>query len=346
MKYSIINKVMLNPFKMIGDNISHYDILNEDNQKRYCAAIRSSYPDKIVIYDHRNQEKLMNKSFYIQNGYAYQTNDQNQNTTMHSIVMHLANIKIDNGHSIDHINQYKTDNRLENLRVATQSEQNSNRPTRQDKIKPCEELQQAGVKELPRYVRWDKTEKKFIIEKHPTLLKQVENGERRKATMSGSKSNKLSIMQKYQDILARLEELNFTNTNKESLEEFKAKKLQLSNEYEAICECIKIYEGETIEKKEPEPEPEPEITPIKRTAKGKKSVSRLPENCGVHHEDIPKYCYYSPATEKRSDKFVIERHPTLLKQGKTQWSTTGKSSLTTRQKFDLLMEKYKELEET
>ena len=27
---------------------------------------------------------------------------------------------------------------------------------------------------------------------------------------------------------------------------------------------------------------------------------------------IPKYCYYRPASDTRSDKFIIERHPKLI----------------------------------
>jgi len=37
---------------------------------------------------------------------------------------------------------------------------------------------------------------------------------------------------------------------------------------------------------------------------------------------IPKYCYYRPASETRSDKFIIERHPKLVAEGKRQWSTS------------------------
>jgi hypothetical protein len=59
---------------------------------------------------------------------------------------------------------------------------------------------------------------------------------------------------------------------------------------------------------------------------------------------IPKYCYYKPASDKRGDKFIIERHPSLIKKGLRQWATTESKSKTIREKFDLLIEKYNELE--
>jgi len=43
------------------------------------------------------------------------------------------------------------------------------------------------------------------------------------------------------------------------------------------------------------------------------------------------------------DKFVIDKHPVLVAQGKRQWSTPERTTLTTKEKFDILMEKYHEL---
>lgn len=78
-----------------------------------------------------------------------------------------------------------------------------------NKVSFCEEELQ--FKELPKFVRWDKTELKFIIEKHPQLIKEVDHGVRKKPVMSGSKSKTLSIVQKYKDILARLQLLDQAN---------------------------------------------------------------------------------------------------------------------------------------
>ena len=241
--------------------------------------------------------------------------------------------------TVDHINGFKFDNRRKNLRTATAND----RQTRSDKRPPCEELQQLGVTELPRYVRWDRSEGKFIIEKHPLLLDEVKNGIRKKACMSGSKSVSLSITKKYEDILARLAELDDMYITDE---DFKKLKKENTEEYIAIKLAIQQHNGEPSTSEEPgKPTHRPEIIPSKRTAAGKKTICKLPEGCGIEHKDIPKYCYYKPASDSRGDMFVIDAHPGLLKHGKKNWSTTGKKGVSTKEKFDKLIEKLVELDQ-
>lgn len=239
------------------------------------------------------------------------------------------------GFSIDHINRIKTDNRIANLRLATQSDQNNNRAARSDKQKPCQELVDAGVENLPRYVRWDKTEKKFVIEKHPSLVKSVEEGGRKTAMISGSKSSKLSVVEKYQDILAKLEVLE-TDTD------FIQQRNKLEQEYHEICNPVRAYLGlpqVRLESKTCAVRPELKTTPGRR-----KIDSGLPKDCGVTIDMIPKHCYYKPATDKRGDMFVIERHPALVASGKRSVNTTSTKSKSTIEKFHEAMELYNTLE--
>ena len=74
-----------------------------------------------------------------------------------------------------------------------------------------------------------------------------------------------------------------------------------------------------------------------------RKADQLPPNCGVTIDQIPKYCYYKPASEKRGDKFIIERHPKILEEGKRQWATSESKSLTTLDKFNLMIIKLNEL---
>jgi hypothetical protein len=76
-------------------------------------------------------------------------------------------------------------------------------------------------------------------------------------------------------------------------------------------------------------------------ASGKK-VNKLPKDCGITPNMIPKYCYYTPANDKSGDKFVINRHPGL--GDKKSWSTSSSKIVNTNIKFESLIEKLKELE--
>ena len=297
----------------------------------HVLIINNSKP---IVYDY--DINIEDKGWYImQVGYVCHS----AFGCMHRHIAQLSNLTgfEDASLSVDHINREKNDNRVKNLRMATQSEQNSNRDTRSDKKPPCDELIKIGIIELPKYVRLDNSEKKFIIEKHPQLLHEVQEEKRKKAVMSGSKSAKLSITQKYQDILARLEELDKLFR---SDMEFENLRILLKKEYDGICECIQIYEGHVkIEEDKISTIP---IEAIRNTAPGQKSVSKLPEGCGVRIEEVPKYCIYVAKKEKTSDHFLISKYHPKLK-GST-WSTTSLPSYSTLDKFNIMKEKLVELE--
>jgi hypothetical protein len=207
-----------------------------------CALWWPVLGDKVIAYDAEYDAEIAKYNWFITNGYAY----NHKAGYMHQFIANLAGITASSATnlSIDHINVYKLDNRAKNLRLATQSEQNSNRHTRADKKPPCEEIQALGITELPKHVRWDKTEKKFIIEKHPVLLDEVQHGIRKKACMSGSKSVTLTILQKYQDILARLDDLNAQLPHDPAASEFQALKATNKRAYARIfwnCPIIISY---------------------------------------------------------------------------------------------------------
>lgn len=338
---TIVKKTQLKKVRGYDDFKIHY-LLKHENGELY-SALYWNLLGKPVVYDVIYDTHILQNEWFINLSTGYVANKNKK--YMHCFIMNISQTQdtMDPNLSVDHINCCKLDNRVKNLRLATQSEQNANRQTRSDKLPPCEELQNIGVVELPRYVRWDRTEKKFVIEKHPQLLKEVKEGVRKKAIMSGSKSKTLTVMAKYQDIIARLKDLDEKSWSADNVE-FQRIKNRNRKEYEDICKCIEVYEGRCTEIDIVTKNQTEDIQPVKRTCAGKKTISNLPDDCGVKHEDLPKYCYYKPKTDKRGDCFTIDKHPTLIAKGKRQWSTTQMYNISTLEKYNQLMQKYVELQ--
>ena len=126
---------------------------------------------------------------------------------LHENVIHLNNIKKpdkDNKYSVDHKNRDTLDNRLENLRWATQSEQNMNTDKRVRKYNAKELPEGILPDHIPKWVTYNKevynketgaTREFFRIEKHPTMK-----------DWASSKSNKVSIQDKLAETYKKLEE--------------------------------------------------------------------------------------------------------------------------------------------
>lgn len=109
----------------------------------------------------------------------------------------------DKKYSIDHINRIKLDNRRTNLRWATQSIQNSNQNKRSRKKSAIPLPEGLTQYMMPKYITYNKEcynkEKNlwrefFRIEKHP----------KQKKLISGSKSSKLTILEKLEQIKEKM----------------------------------------------------------------------------------------------------------------------------------------------
>lgn len=312
-------------------------IIEKDGIPTYCAIYYEGLTTPF-LYDYGLDETISQHNWYIgQNGYA-----TSRSLLMHQIV--FGETYDTSKLSIDHINQVKTDNRRANLRLTTQSNQNSNRPSRIDRLPPPQELIDIGITEMLRHIRWNKTDERFVIEKHPGLLKRVEMGLIKKPSMNCTRLSKFNIVQKYQDALARYIELS--KDSGQDLE-FLAKRDLLLIEYKTIVEALKQFLD--VELHLPSENHASVFSAIlegkRATAPTKHTDTVIPPEYKITHGDLPRFCQYKKADSKRKDGFLIEKHSALMKEGlKKGGSWNIRRDLPPLEKRRIFLEKYVELQ--
>lgn len=184
---------------------------NEENE--YC--IMYCEIDIITVFSLESLDKIqeIESSWYLlKNGYIGSHID-NTIIYLHQYLMNLYG-QGKGTTSIDHINRNKLDNRLCNLRYATPSLQNSNMDKKQ-RQKTAQGLPQGITQsDLPKYVYYctetmnKNSENEYVreffrIEGHPNLNKKC---------VSSSKSTKIPIIDKLNEINTLLHQLNINQS--------------------------------------------------------------------------------------------------------------------------------------
>jgi len=323
-----------------------------------CKTYQKNIP-KLFVIDESDKIKVINKRWYLSNvGYIAKQiilNNDRKRLMLHNYIMNRMEFPGKGPlESIDHINRIKTDNRKENLRLISQSEQNINQGMRRSKLSNDCEIRS---EDIPRYVRYCKNHgryaDRFCIDLHRNAelkLKRWYSSENKKLSLRF----KLEQTKKYLRYLKQKYPIKF---NKLCIEyEYFDDVLQSRKDYNAILKlsgysCVKDnlvkineknYLVENLAGLSDEEKYILKNLDFDVKNKSNRSIlSSLPHNCGVTKDMIPKYCYYSPTRGKHGDKFVIDRHPKINKRC---WNTTSSKKISTKEKFDLLLVKLKEIE--
>jgi transposase-like protein len=138
-------------------------------------------------------------------------NENGGNITLHRYIQKYLKPydKFNIHNSVDHINRHVFDNRDDNLRWASQSDQNYNRSSFSNKKEPCDELKGFGINFLPRYIRYEKGAERFVIDKHPVLFlneTNEENEENKKPISNGTRSG--CMFKRYYDVIKKAAKLD------------------------------------------------------------------------------------------------------------------------------------------
>lgn len=201
-----------NMFWYVSDNNTkekYYimDCIDSKGNKQYFKFDKKSLDKVLLIGNKRNV-------WYIgENGYVATTFKESiDNDTivrkcryLHQHLMDHYGNGLKNGvMSVDHINTDKLDNRLDNLRLVDQSEQNKNRSKRKrQKSAKCDLPD--FIEELPKYVQYiDSRGGYFCIRNHPNYPDEYYQSTTRKD---------VSLQEKYQSTLNKLKEYNDKNIN-------------------------------------------------------------------------------------------------------------------------------------
>jgi hypothetical protein len=336
----------------------------EYNDKEYIVAYALFKNKHILhVFDADDKEKVCFNSWCYQNdggylGRTFYTDDEDNNKKtlcLHNLVMNKLTFEgKGQQHTVDHINRVGRDNRKENLRMATsQSAQNFNTKKRERKIELPEGCD-ITPDMIPRNVWYIHPNGKhgdgFCIE-----IKGVQTLNEGRFTWKSTRSTKVSLKVKLQETKLKLEEIAKNNPELQELSNLgnEEKRNELINSFNAILEKSgypeEVIKANLVELITDAPtqvvinnnEEQMAKTVTDLHASGKK-INKLPLDCGVTPDMVPKYCYYTPANDKSGDRFVVDRHPGL--GDKRQWSTSTSKKVNTITKFESLIEKLKEIE--
>jgi len=324
----------------------------ELNNKKYsvcCIKYKEEY--KLFVIDYDKKENVITKAWHFKSNNYISHSFNKKELYLHNFVMDKLTFEgKGQQRTVDHINRHGLDNRLSNLRfVESQTEQNFNQKLRERTVELPED---SGLKaeDMPKNVWYGKP-----MDKHGEFfcfeLKGLSFVEGGKIIKKSSKSAKISLKDKLDQIKLIINNLKKEYPELQNIllsDDREEDRFTLIKEYNDII-SLSCFDKEIIDDNIITFTSENEIQDIAAIEREniKKQVSlkesgkktnNLPADCGITIDMIPKYCYYKPESEKRGCKFLIERHPTLVKHNVRQVSTTESKTVSIMDKFNCLLE--------
>jgi hypothetical protein len=343
------------------DNSCHSD--NEqkvhefsNGSESYCFIELQN--QKYTIIDKHYMKDVMKYNWFINKiGYIMhqkrvkETEIKNTQLALHFLVKKLQSgdpdFKIDKHvTSIDHINRQPFDNRVSNLRIATNREQSENQKMRSNRHTPIDALQTIGITEYPRHIRYDGSEERFLIENsHPEL-------QYTKKRMNGTRKG--SIIERYFHVLHLGYELDQEWLKRKTLSNtitFEGSQLEERNK------CIKLVEAFNTHFLEEEIIPIDDIYEAFASASTYKTqIDLLLQNeelglkdPNILHEEkgfvltkkimkqLPKHLYFKPPTKTRGCGFEYDfKHPETKVRLNTR--LTASKAISLEEKFKIALQ--------
>lgn len=223
-EYKILLKVNLQKVREKDEMKKKYYVSN--GEKEYIIL----YWDGIdpIIYDKVFDDEISkhNWCYHQSTGVAFTLQSDKNWLYMHDMIGKLINLDGKIGHKV---RENRCDNRIVNL--VGDYDTVEEKKTRNDKKPPPDELVKAGILELPRFVRWENNENRFVIEHHPQLQNDI------RSKIVGKRNKKQSVLEKYDDILKELDDLDVQYYTDDEIRQQKEKKM-ISADYKKICQLV------------------------------------------------------------------------------------------------------------